>query len=71
MEIFSYIGDVAELPPEFRSAGLTAQMQIKSGKIFGPFSGVISSDDHRPKPTYILVCQVNIPHNDLYMQLKL
>ena len=54
------LDDVSELPPEFRSAGLTAQMEIQSGKVFGPFSGLISEADNPPKSSYILVCQVRV-----------
>jgi len=50
--------DVSELPPEFRSAGLTAQMEIPCGKVFGPFSGVISESSVPPKSSFTFVCQV-------------
>ena len=53
-----YVDDIAELPPEFRSAGLTAQMEIHCGKVFGPFSGIISERNDPPKSPFALVCQV-------------
>ncbi|XP_065060148.1 uncharacterized protein LOC135687500 [Rhopilema esculentum] len=50
--------DAGDIPPEFRSAGLIAQMDIPKGKVFGPFAGVISEQKASPSTMHTFICKV-------------
>eukprot|EP00794_Sanderia_malayensis_P020470 gene20470-22486_t len=52
------VAESSELPPQFRTAGLLANVFIEKGKEFGPFAGEIMANKVPPTKKHVFVCKI-------------